>query len=58
MEFMAIYAVTDLKDYLFCFKKMDEKIVFENSLTSLWSGIPGKIYPSRLIILIHFWLQH
>ena len=35
MEFMAIYAVTDLKDYLFCFKKMDEKIVFENSLTSL-----------------------
>ena len=43
MKFMVINTVRDLKDYLFCFKKKNEKIIFENNLTSLWSGIPGKI---------------
>ena len=51
---MAINIVTDLKDYLFGFLKKDEKIIFENNLTYLWSGISGKTYPSRLIVLIHF----
>ena len=32
--------------------------VFENSLTSLWSTVPSKNYPSRLIALIHFRMQH
>ena len=54
MKFMAINAVTDLKEYLFCFLKKDEKIIFENSLTSLSSAVPSKNYPSRLIALIRF----
>ena len=57
MQFMTINTVTDLQDYLFCFKK-DEKIIFENNLTSLWCAIPGKIYPNRLIVFIHFMMQH
>ena len=35
MKFMTINAATDLKYYLFCFKKKNEKIIFENSFTSL-----------------------
>ena len=42
---------------VFFFKK-DKKRIFENNLTSLWSGIPGKIFPSRLIVLIYFRMQH
>ena len=42
---------------VFFFKK-DNKRIFENNLTSLWSGIPGKILPSRLIVLIYFRMQH
>ena len=57
MKFMAINAVTDLKYSLFCFRK-GKKIIFENSLTFLWSTTPGKNYPSRLIALIHFSMHH
>ena len=43
MKFMAIDAVTDLKDNLFCFlKQRDRKIILENSLNFLWSAILGK----------------
>ena len=51
-NFIAVDTLTNLKDYLFCFKV--EKIIFENNLTSLWPAILGRIYPSRLIVLIHF----
>ena len=42
MKFMAIKTVTDLKDYLFCFLKKDEKIIFENNLTFLLIRSLGK----------------
>ena len=42
------YAINN-KDYFLCFKKKDEKIIFENSLTSLEPAIPGKNYRSFLI---------
>ena len=36
MKFMAISAVTDLEDHLFCFlKQIDRKIILENSLAIL-----------------------
>ena len=57
MKFIAINTVTDLKDYLLFLKK-DEKKIFENNLTSLRSGIPGKIYPRCLTVFIHFGMQH
>ena len=47
MKSMAINAVTDLEDHLFCFlKQRDRKIIFENNLTYLWSAIHGKKYPT------------
>ena len=46
MEFMAINAVTDLEDNLFCFlKQRDRKVILENSLTFLWSAILYKKIP-------------
>ena len=42
MKFMAIKTVKDLKDYLFCFLKKDEKIIFENNLTFLLIRSLGK----------------
>ena len=57
MKFMAINAVTDLRNYLFFLKK-DIKIILENSLTSLLSAFLGKNYPNGLIALIHFRMQH
>ena len=36
MKFMAINAVTDLKDHLFCIlKQIDKNVILENSLTFL-----------------------
>ena len=32
--------------------------VFQNTLTFLWSVVPSKNYPSLLIALIHFRMQH
>ena len=58
MKFMAINAVTYVKDYLFCFKNRMKRLYFKKSLTSLGSAIPGKNYPSRLIALIYFRMQH
>ena len=59
---MAINAVTDLEDYLFCFlKQRDRKIILENSLTFRLTAILGKKKkknPTHVTALIHFKMQH
>ena len=52
---MAVNAVTDLEDHIFCFlKQRDRKIILYNSLTFSLTAILGqKKYPSHVIALIH-----
>ena len=46
---MAINAVADLEDHLYCKNNRDREIIFKKSLPSLSSTISGKIYPCEVL---------